>query len=74
MAVFTEIGEEDRCSTVDLRVDYLRPAALEDLVAEAKVVRAGNRVAVTNIWVTQESSEQPVAEGKAVYNLKRTSD
>lgn len=74
MAVFTKIEEGDRCSTVDLRVDYLRPGAPEDLTAEAKVVRAGNRVAVTNIWVTQQSYEQPVAEGKAVYNLKRASE
>jgi uncharacterized protein (TIGR00369 family) len=74
-AVWTQISIEDRVSTIDLRVDYLAPAAPENLIAEARVVRVGNRVGVTDIKCIQPSApERVVATGKAVYNIKRAGD
>jgi uncharacterized protein (TIGR00369 family) len=70
LAVFAAVGTlEARVSTVDLRVDYYEPAALEELVAEADVVRLGNRVGVARIRLLQGS--RLVGEGKGVYNVKR---
>lgn len=70
LAVFARVaGEGGRASTVDLRIDYLRPAALEDLVCEARVLRLGNRVAVTRMTVVQ--GDRTVAEAHGVYNLVR---
>jgi uncharacterized protein (TIGR00369 family) len=74
MAGFTTVTPDDRLSTVDLRVDYLRPAGAEDLVAEAKVLRVGNRVAVCDIVVHHGDPERPVATGTAVYNVRRAAD
>ena len=63
---------EDRASTVDLRVDYLRPGRKETLVAEARVVRAGNRVAVVQLSAFHPGDrERPVATGVGVYNMRR---
>jgi uncharacterized protein (TIGR00369 family) len=74
-AVWTKISLEDRVSTIDLRVDYLSPGAPEALIAEATVVRVGNRVAVTDIRCFQPSDpSRTVATGKAVYNIKRKDD
>ncbi|HZS42290.1 MAG TPA: PaaI family thioesterase [Polyangia bacterium] len=75
-AVWTKIELEDRVSTIDLRVDYLAPASAQDaLVAEATVVRVGNRVGVTDVRCFQAASpERVVATGKAVYNIKRKED
>ena len=74
-AVWTCIGEEDRCSTIDLRVDYLRPAGLETVRARAEVLRVGNRVGVTNIRLYHPGADADVvAEGKGVYSVKRASD
>ena len=70
-AVWTELSETDRLATVDILVDFLRPAAPESLTAEAKILRIGNRVAVARITVTQQGSDAPVAEGRAVYNIVR---
>jgi uncharacterized protein (TIGR00369 family) len=71
-AVWTKIAVDDRVSTIDLRVDYLSPGAPEALIAEARVVRVGNRVAVTDVRVFQPSDpDRTVATGKAVYNIKR---
>jgi uncharacterized protein (TIGR00369 family) len=59
-----------RVSTIDLRIDYLRPAKLETLVAEAHVVRLGNRVGVTDMRLyNAPSPEVTVATGKGVYNI-----
>jgi uncharacterized protein (TIGR00369 family) len=67
------LGIEDaraRVSTIDLRIDYLRPAKLETLLAEARVVRLGNRVGVADVRLYNASSpEVTVATGKGVYNI-----
>jgi uncharacterized protein (TIGR00369 family) len=60
-----------RVSTIDLRIDYLRPGRLEQLVAEATVVRVGGRVAVADIRLFHMSAEaETVATGKGVYAIK----
>jgi uncharacterized protein (TIGR00369 family) len=75
LAVWTRIQFDDRVSTIDLRVDYLAPGAPDELLAEATVVRLGNRVAVVDVRCTQPSSpERVVATGKGVYNIKRRDD
>ncbi len=64
------IDPRGRVSTIDLRVDYLRPGRSETLVAEAKVVRQGNRVGVVDIALFHPENEgQFVATGKGVYNI-----
>ncbi len=73
-AVWTRIAPEDRVSTVDLRVDYLRPGRPEDLFAEARVIRVGNRVGVTELRAWQPgTSGEPIAVGRGVYNVHRRS-
>jgi uncharacterized protein (TIGR00369 family) len=74
-AVWTRISLEDRVSTIDLRVDYLAPGRAEMLIADATVVRVGNRVAVTDVRCFQPGEPtRTVATGKAVYNIKRPKD
>lgn len=71
---------EDRVSTVDLRVDYLRPGAAADLWCEGEVVRMGNRVGVARmtLWSGElpapGTSVPPIATGQAVYNIVRRSE
>ncbi len=74
LAGFASLRPGDRLSTIDMRVDYLRPAALEDLVADARVVRTGNRVCACDILVWQHRPDELIATGKAVYNIKRADD
>jgi uncharacterized protein (TIGR00369 family) len=71
MAAFTAVRPGDRVATVDLRVDYLLPAAPADLIGEAKIVRIGNRVAVCDMLVHQGDPQRHVATGKGVYNVTR---
>lgn len=61
----------DRVSTLDLLVDYLAAARLEDLVCDAQVVRMGNKVAHCRMVVRQ--GEHVPCEARAVYNVVRRS-
>jgi uncharacterized protein (TIGR00369 family) len=74
-AVWTCIGEQDRCSTIDLRIDYLRPMGLETVRAEARVLRVGNKVGVTTMRLFHPSApEETLVEGKGVYSVKRVDE
>ena len=72
MAVWSAVADElARISTIDLRVDYLRPGKLEPIAAEASVVRVGGRVGVADVRIFHPSDEAAtVATGKAVYAIK----
>lgn len=72
-AVWSKMTLDDRISTIDLRVDYLRPARAERFVAEATVVRLGNRVAVVDARAFQEEGgeQRLIATGKCVYSIYR---
>lgn len=74
LAAFTAVQPGDRMSTIDLRVDYVRPAGLADVIGEGRVLRLGNRVAVCDMVAFQEDPGRPVATGKGVYNLKRAGE
>lgn len=52
--------------TIDLRVDYLRPGRGSHFVATAKVVRLGNRIAVTHMELTNDEGEL-ISTGAAAY-------
>lgn len=76
VAVFSVLDGQQRCSTIDLRVDYLGPGPTgADLICEARVIRRGRRVAVTRMEVWSQSrpapGEQrpPFAIGQASYSI-----
>jgi uncharacterized protein (TIGR00369 family) len=74
-AAFTQIVPPETVSTIDLRVDYLRPGESKPLVCESTVSRMGNRVASVDSRIFHpDAPERLVATGKAVYNVKRAKD
>lgn len=76
-AVWTELRDptKGRVSTIDLRVDYLRPGRTTTLVAEASVVRQGNRVGVADVRLFHpDDPAATIATGKGVYNIKMVKD
>ena len=52
--------------TIDLRVDYLRPGRGKHFVSSAKVVRLGNRIAVTHMELVNDEGEL-ISTGAAAY-------
>jgi len=74
-AVWSSLSIADRVSTIDIRVDYLRPGRLEEVIAEARVRRAGNRVGVAQIVAFHPSApDDHIAEAMGVYSIRRESD
>jgi uncharacterized protein (TIGR00369 family) len=71
-SVWSSIEAHDRVSTVDLRVDYLRPGRAEPLIGQGRVVRLGNRVGVAELRAFHPGAEdKPIAAGMGVYNVRR---
>ena len=52
--------------TIDLRIDYLRPGRGEVFIATAKVIRAGNKVAVARMELHNEQGDH-IAFGTGTY-------
>jgi uncharacterized protein (TIGR00369 family) len=63
-AVVTETGRG--VPTIDMRVDYLRPARRGDLIAIARTLRVGRTVSVADVEVRDDHGTV-VAVGRAVY-------
>ncbi|MDI3282912.1 hotdog fold thioesterase [Polyangium sp. 15x6] len=60
-----------RVSTVDLRVDYLRPGRRETLVGDATTVRVGGKLGWADIRLYHPSAaSELVATARGVYALK----
>lgn len=70
-AVWAGIDDDKaRISTIDLRIDYLRPARLVAVAAEATVVRLGNRVGVADVRMFNvDAADDTIATVKCVYNI-----
>jgi uncharacterized protein (TIGR00369 family) len=68
-AVVTEVGVG--VPTIDMRVDYLRPARRGDLIAVARTLRVGRTVSVADVEVRDDQGTT-VAVGRAVYASPRS--
>ena len=55
--------------TINFRVDYLRPAANSDLIALARVRRAGRTIGVVDIDVT-DARDRRIALGRGCYSTQ----
>jgi uncharacterized protein (TIGR00369 family) len=68
-AVITETGVG--VPTIDMRVDYLRPARRGDLVGIGRTLRVGRTVSVADVEV-KDAAGTTVAVGRAVYASPRS--
>lgn len=59
--------------TIDMRVDYLRPARRGDLVAVGRTVRVGRTVCVADVEI-RDTVGSLVAVGRACYASPRPAD
>jgi len=64
-AVAVKIGR--KAPTIDLRIDYLRPAEGDSLIAHAKLLKAGRTVARVDIDV-RDTRDRTVALGRGTFS------
>ena len=71
LALWSAIEQDRSISTIDLRVDYLRPGRQEAIRAHATLVRAGKTVGVSDVRLFHPSQDtETIATGKGVYAIR----
>ena len=71
-AITTLKHENDKLSTIDLRVDYLAPGQPRDMITEGTIVKSGSKVIFTRMIAYHDNRENLIAEGRGVYSVSRT--
>ncbi len=62
----------DKISTIDMRVDFLKPCTAEDLYAIGEIKRSGNQSILTKVILYQESPENIKTEGIVLLNVRNS--
>ncbi|MEE4259923.1 MAG: PaaI family thioesterase [Bacteroidales bacterium] len=65
---------KDKMVTIDLRIDYLKPAEASTIIVEGEIVRLGKTILVTRMKAYQENDDELISEGKGVYNFIRMNE
>jgi uncharacterized protein (TIGR00369 family) len=73
VAVFSAIGPQPLAVTTNLTINFLRKPAQADLLADAKLMKVGKRLAVGEVTITSAGSDQPVAHVTATYSIPQQS-
>ncbi len=66
-AVASLFSADERPVTIEMKVNYLEPGEVGDLVAEARVSRRGRRLVVVHADVTQCATRETVAEAMGTF-------
>ncbi|HTS39436.1 MAG TPA: PaaI family thioesterase [Xanthobacteraceae bacterium] len=69
VALLGSIGWVPLAVTTNLNINFLRKPAQRDLVAEAKLIKLGKRLAIGDIGVRSEGEEDLVAHATATYSI-----
>ncbi len=68
MAIFARLNGRESVATLDLRLDYLRPALPDNpLYCQSECYRLTKQIAFTHSSVYQNDPEKPVAHAVATY-------
>ena len=70
VAVFSTLGKNDFCSTVELKVNYFRPLFSGDkLTSRARVVFRGKRLCVVHAFLLRGNEKAPIAMATGTFNI-----
>jgi uncharacterized protein (TIGR00369 family) len=69
VAVFSAVGPQPLAVTTNLTINFLRKPAQADLIAHAKLMKVGKRLAVGEVTVYSDGVTEPVAHVTATYSI-----
>jgi uncharacterized protein (TIGR00369 family) len=69
VAVFSAVGAQPLAVTINLNINFLRKPAQADLLAEAKLLKVGKRLAVGEVAIYSDGSDEPVAHVTSTYSI-----
>jgi uncharacterized protein (TIGR00369 family) len=69
VAVFSAIGPQPLAVTTNLNINFLRKPEQADLIADARLMKVGKRLAVGEVTICSDGSDEPVAHVTATYSI-----
>ena len=69
VAVFSAVGPQPLAVTTNLNINFLRKPAQADLIADARLLKVGKRLAVGEVTIFSEGSDDPVAHVTSTYSI-----
>ncbi|MGB9041185.1 MAG: PaaI family thioesterase [Pseudolabrys sp.] len=74
VAVFSAVGPQPLAVTTNLNINFLRKPGKGDLIAEARLMKVGKRLAVGEVTIFSEGSAEPVAHVTSTYSIPTTTN
>jgi uncharacterized protein (TIGR00369 family) len=74
VAVFSAVGRQPLAVTTNLNINFLRKPAQADLLAEARLLKAGARLVVGEVTICSAGCDDPVAHVTATYSVPPQKD
>jgi len=69
VAVFSSVGPQPLAVTTNLNINFLRKPAKADLIADARLMKVGKRLAVGEVTIHSEGVAEPVAHVTSTYSI-----
>jgi uncharacterized protein (TIGR00369 family) len=69
VAVLAAIGPVPLAVTINLNINFLRKAAPRDLLAEARLLKLGKRLATGEVTICSQGETEPVAHMTSTYSI-----
>jgi len=69
VAVLAAIGPVPLAVTINLNINFLRKAAPRDLLAEARLLKLGKRLATGEVTIRSQGETEPVAHVTSTYSI-----
>ena len=69
VAILATIGWVPLAVTTNLSINFLKKPAAKDLVAEARLIKLGKRLAVAEVQIRSEGDDDLVAHSTSTYSI-----
>jgi uncharacterized protein (TIGR00369 family) len=69
VAVLAAIGPVPLAVTINLNINFLRKAAPRDLLAQARLLKLGKRLATGEVTICSQGETEPVAHVTSTYSI-----
>ena len=74
VAVLASIGPVPLAVTTNLNINFLRKPGAADLLAEARLMKLGKRLAVGEVGIRSADATELVAHATSTYSIPRPQD
>ncbi len=69
VAVFSAVGPKTLAVTTNLNINFLRKPRQADLLADARLMKLGQRLAVGEVTIYSDGEDEPVAHVTSTYSI-----